>query len=639
MTQALNLPTICNLNPRSIYNKTDQFRTLVLQEEIDLIFVSESWERTNLSLENVLNMEDYSVISSVSQRNGLGGRPAIIANKRKFNVENVTNSLVQVPWGVEAAWSIVSPKLISQDSKIQKIACCSLYFKPGCRKKTLFLDHIADAFNILSKKYTRGLYFIISGDTNHLDLNPILNLSPNLQQIVKNWTRLDPPAILDPIITSLHTFYQKPECLPPLDVDSDKRGEKSDRRIVIARPINEIDNKSCRQFRHVKVRPINQSGIKKMEQWFKAQTFEPVYQAESAHEKAKLLQDILLTGLDNFFPEKIRKFSSDDQPWVSHKIKMLDRRRKRVFHLERKSERWKRLDKVFKSEVKKAKRNFYAKSITDLKQKNPGQWYSALKRMTAGDQLTEEVIVEEINHLDNQEQAESIADSFSAIPNLYEKLKHDDVIIPPFSEADVPEFRPADVWIKLVRQKTNKSCVAGDFPPKLSKIFAAYICEPLADVINTGIRRGEYPQIYKREISTPVPKVHPPGSISKLRNISGLLSFDKITEKLISEIIVNDMEKNIDPKQYGNQRGLSIQHYLIEMIHRILSTLDKTSKKETFAVIANLVDWNNAFPRQCPKLGVEAFLKCGVRPSLIPILVNYFQNRTMRVKWHGCSFN
>ena len=91
----------------------------------------------------------------------------------------------------------------------------------------------------------------------------------------------------------------------------------------------------------------------------------------------------------------------------------------------------------------------------------------------------------------------------------------------------------------------------------------------------------------------------------------------------------------MDPAQYGNQRGVSVQHYLIKMIHRILTVLDNNSKKETFAVIANLIDWNNAFPRQCPKLGIESFVNNGVRPSLIPVLVNYFQNREMTVKWHG----
>ena len=29
-------------------------------------------------------------------------------------------------------------------------------------------------------------------------------------------------------------------------------------------------------------------------------------------------------------------------------------------------------------------------------------------------------------------------------------------------------------------------------------------------------------------------------------------------------------------------------------------------------------------------------MRNGVRPSLIPVLINYFQDREMSVKWHGC---
>ena len=54
-------------------------------------------------------------------------------------------------------------------------------------------------------------------------------------------------------------------------------------------------------------------------------------------------------------------------------------------------------------------------------------------------------------------------------------------------------------------------------------------------------------------------------------------------------------------------------------------------------MIVSLIDWNNAFPRQCPKLGIESFVRNGVRPALIPVLVNYFQDREMSVKWHGCQ--
>ena len=133
-----------------------------------------------------------------------------------------------------------------------------------------------------------------------------------------------------------------------------------------------------------------------------------------------------------------------------------------------------------------------------------------------------------------------------------------------------------------------------------------------------------------------MPKSYPPENTSQLRNISRLLNFDRVFEKFISQLIIADMDSSMDPAQFGNQRGISVQHYLIQMLHRILSALDNNSGGDIFAVVANLIDWNNAFPRQCPKLGVESFIQNGVRASLIPVLTNYFQERKMSVKWHGC---
>ena len=121
-----------------------------------------------------------------------------------------------------------------------------MYSKPSSNRKTLTLDHISDAFNLLSTKYGRGLHFILAGDTNDLNLNPILSLTPNFNQIVKKWTRMDPPAILDPIITTLAHFYQEPVCLEPLDADHDKNGKPANHKIVLARAITTINNKSTR---------------------------------------------------------------------------------------------------------------------------------------------------------------------------------------------------------------------------------------------------------------------------------------------------------------------------------------------------------------------------------------------------------
>ena len=102
--------------------------------ELDVIFISESWERENKTLEQIIELDDYTIVSNVFQRKGIGGRPAIIANNKKFQVQNITNTLVQIPWGVEAVWRILTPPNVTQNSKIRKIICCSFYSKPESRK-------------------------------------------------------------------------------------------------------------------------------------------------------------------------------------------------------------------------------------------------------------------------------------------------------------------------------------------------------------------------------------------------------------------------------------------------------------------------------------------------------------------------
>ena len=169
--------------------------------------MSESWERDNKTLDQIINLKDHVVISNVHQRNGVGGRPALIVNSNKFMVQNLTQCVIQIPWGVEIVWAMITPKNVQSDSKIQKIVLGAIYSKPNSRKKTATLDHISDVFNQMSVKFQKGLHFILAGNTNDLKLDSILQLSTSIKQVVTEITRLNPPKILDPIITTLSKYY------------------------------------------------------------------------------------------------------------------------------------------------------------------------------------------------------------------------------------------------------------------------------------------------------------------------------------------------------------------------------------------------------------------------------------------------
>ena len=253
-----------------------------------------------------------------------------------------------------------------------------------------------------------------------------------------------------------------------------------------------------------------------------------MYNAISAHDKANVFQLELLQTLNKCLPEKMTTFSSDDQMWMTPELNHLDRRRKREFRKHRKSSKWNLLNSKFEEKSEVAKQSYYLNMIQDLKESNPGQWYSKLKRMSSHDQHKGEVVnVQELSGLSDQQQADTIADRFESVSNQYDPLTDNDVDLPPIPEDSVPQIAIEDVYNALLRINTKSSTVTDDIPAKVIKMFAAEIASPLAHIIETSIIRGEFANLWKLETVTPVPKVFPPLLCKQLRNISVFMNLAK----------------------------------------------------------------------------------------------------------------
>ena len=173
--------------------------------------------------------------------------------------------MITIPWGVEIVWAIIAPKDVSNSSLIKRIVVASFYLKPGSKKKTLLLDHISGVYHLLSARYKDGLHWIIAADKNELKIESILSLNQNFKQAVKNPTRLNPPAILDIIVTDLCKYYKDPVCESPLDVDSDKVGTLSDHFMVIMEPIDAFNNRKERKENSFLYRSYTDAAFDKMD--------------------------------------------------------------------------------------------------------------------------------------------------------------------------------------------------------------------------------------------------------------------------------------------------------------------------------------------------------------------------------------
>ena len=228
--------------------------------------------------------------------------------------------------------------------------------------------------------------------------------------------------------------------------------------------------------------------------------------------------------------------------------------------------------------------------VEDLKTSNPGQWYSKLKRLsqldpTEGDYVT----VEELENLPVSAQAEAIADNFGKIANLYQHLKKENIDIPNDDQSrPIPLYEPHEVWQKIKSMKRKKTTVKGDIPWTIICEYSVELSFPLCNIYNTGTLNGEWLNIWKYVFVTPAPKVFAPSTADDLR---------KIYKALLSETILLDMEPNVDKYQNGNEKGLSIQHYFVNMVPKILTILDTNNDKYKYGEFSTVRDLPGGGPQ------------------------------------------
>ena len=99
--------------------------------------------------------------------------------------------------------------------------------------------------------------------------------------------------------------------------------------------------------------------------------------------QAAVFEILVQQKLDLFCPEKSMKVSSQDKAWINFELKSLKRQKSREYEKRGKTDKYKNLEKMFKSKNKIEAGKYLRKNMDDLKQTKPGQAYSILKKMGA----------------------------------------------------------------------------------------------------------------------------------------------------------------------------------------------------------------------------------------------------------------
>ena len=470
-----------------------------------------------------------------------------------------------------------------------------------------------------------------------MDIRPILNCG--LRQVVDLSTRQG--RILDIIIMNTIMYYNSPIIAPPIKPDNPLKGKPSDHWVPVCTPHTDRHRPATRNFKIIKYRPLPESSVRKFGEWIVKEGWETIEENSSPTQQVAEFERLCQDKLNQFCPEKELKLSSQDKPFITAELKMIDRKKSREYTKRGKTKKYKELSAEFDSKYKIAAQKYLEKNVQELKESKPGQAYNTLKKMGAqpGDCLDSNTFTlpgHENENLTEQESAERIATHFAQISNEFPPL---DVNCLPsrvqtkLADAECPPvISDYEAYRKIREAKKPKSGIPNDLPKLITQEFGPELARPIGRIINNIAKSGEWPNQWKLEYITAIGKVPMPECEDDLRPISLTAFYSKVTEHFVVMWLMNYIKDKIDFRQYGGSKGNSITHYLMEFINFILMKQDDFDQT---AVLACMVDFSKAFNRQNHNILITKLSDMGVPGWLLKIVMAFLTDRKMMVRYKG----
>jgi hypothetical protein len=214
------------------------------------------------------------------------------------------------------------------------------------------------------------IWLILGADRNEMDIRPILNSGLRLRQVVDRGTRNG--VILDIIIMNLSGLYNSPIIAPPTQPDNPNKGKPSDHSVPVCTPHTDRYRPAQRNYRTIKYRPLPDSSVRKFGDWLVQEDWDRLRYDISPTQMSVVFEQLVGNKLNQFCPEKEVKVSSQDKPFITGELKKMKRLKSREYNRRGKTQKYKDLQKKFKSKYKIEAEKYLNKNLDALNHKKGG---------------------------------------------------------------------------------------------------------------------------------------------------------------------------------------------------------------------------------------------------------------------------
>jgi hypothetical protein len=173
-----------------------------------------------------------------------------------------------------------------------------------------------------------------------------------------------------------------------------------------------------------------------------------------------------------------------------------------------------------------------------------------------------------------------------------------------------------------------------EIPAIVLKNCSLVIAPCLALIINSILRDGEYPQVWKVAIVIPIAKGKLSSNPADYRPISLLPIISKVVEKCISEFILMYVGPHLSKSQFGFRQGCSTTDAILFLQHLVLRGFEKCEKARRKAqVVIVYFDIAKAFDTVHHQTLLRLLSdKYSLPPYLMSLIKSYLSNRSMKIK-------
>ena len=183
------------------------------------------------------------------------------------------------------------------------------------------------------------------------------------------------------------------------------------------------------------------------------------------------------------------------------------------------------------------------------------------------------------------------------------------------------------VYKKLKNVNSKKAPGFDGMPPKLIKMGASALCNPITWLINRSISSSKFPNLLKYAEVSPIYKKGNSLDKKNYRPVSILPCISKVFESVFIDQMSEFLEPVLSPHLSGFRKEHSCQSVLLHMVDQCKTNMDNNGISG-----ALLTDLSKAFDCLSYKLMIAKLYAYGFNSDACMLVASYFTDRKQRVK-------